>query len=235
MAKRSVRRGNRVHGSRASRLLALLDEIGLEDNTAIILVGDHGEEFFERGWLGHTASLHHEVIQVPLIVRLPGFQPRSRIMSQVVETRAIFPTVLDYLGVRYSDRPLSGSLLGPGFGADAGSRTAARSTEPSLAFSMCNLDEPACRDQGKCVRLASVQLDDWKLIEDSRLERTFLYDLKQDPLEMNDLSAIETDRLIALQGHLETWEQSLISFDGATERPDLSDEELERLRALGYL
>lgn len=81
------------------RLLDFLEARGLGSRTLVVLVSDHGEEFLERGWLGHTVSLHEELIHVPLIIRLPGRPPVRPEVERVVETRAIFPTILEYVGL----------------------------------------------------------------------------------------------------------------------------------------
>lgn len=56
----------------------LLDELarrGLDRDTLVVVVGDHGDEFFEHGSIGHRQTLHEEVLRVPVILRLPGRLP----------------------------------------------------------------------------------------------------------------------------------------------------------------
>ncbi|HPJ71494.1 MAG TPA: sulfatase, partial [bacterium] len=55
-----------------SRLLGLLESLGLFENTVVVVTSDHGEEFMEHGRIGHTRSLYRELLQVPLIVRPAG-------------------------------------------------------------------------------------------------------------------------------------------------------------------
>jgi len=52
-------------------LLDYLEETGLDDNTIVIIHGDHGEELKDHGKGGHE-SLYSECSNVPLIVRIPG-------------------------------------------------------------------------------------------------------------------------------------------------------------------
>jgi arylsulfatase A-like enzyme len=54
------------------RVLAELERAGLADETLVVVVADHGDEFFEHGGIGHRRTLHEEVVRVPLILRLPG-------------------------------------------------------------------------------------------------------------------------------------------------------------------
>lgn len=53
------------------RVLSDIEELGIGGRTAVILVGDHGEEMFERGGFGHGRHLHDEVLRVPLIIAYP--------------------------------------------------------------------------------------------------------------------------------------------------------------------
>lgn len=59
-------------------LVAGLKERGLDDDALIVFTADHGEEILDRGWIGHTVSLHKELVRVPLIVRLPSGDAERR-------------------------------------------------------------------------------------------------------------------------------------------------------------
>jgi arylsulfatase A-like enzyme len=77
------------------RVVGALKETGLYDNTAIIIVSDHGHGF-GLGRVGHFAT-HPEITRIPLIMRLPGVEPRTR--YDVIAQRDIFPTLFDYLDI----------------------------------------------------------------------------------------------------------------------------------------
>ena len=53
----------------------LLEERGLLDDTIVVLLGDHGEEFFEHGTLGHGQEFTNEQIRTPFVLHLPGRAP----------------------------------------------------------------------------------------------------------------------------------------------------------------
>jgi arylsulfatase A-like enzyme len=58
------------------RLRSCLDRLGYDANTMIIAVSDHGEEFLDHGRWGHWESnLYDEILKVPLIIRMPNWQP----------------------------------------------------------------------------------------------------------------------------------------------------------------
>lgn len=66
-------------------------------NTYIIIVSDHGEEFFEHKHLDHRNSLYKELVHIPMIIAGPGIKP-SRLPNpfSLVD---VMPTALDLLGI----------------------------------------------------------------------------------------------------------------------------------------
>ena len=88
------------------RLLAPLRERIEAGEMIVVFTGDHGEEFFEHGLLGHAAyRFVNERTQVPLVFCLPDGEPHPIPLSAHVD---VMPTLLDALGVRaepelYSD------------------------------------------------------------------------------------------------------------------------------------
>jgi arylsulfatase A-like enzyme len=104
-----------------ARLLHALEESGAAPRTAVIVTSDHGDEFFEHGDKGHKRTLYREIIQVPLVMRVPGMAA-----GQVIETPVslvdLAPTILDLLAVP-APPGLSGQSLVP---ALAGARLSER-------------------------------------------------------------------------------------------------------------
>ncbi len=78
------------------RIVNTLDAAGLMDSTVLIVTGDHGEEFFEHGLMGHTSSFSDYQIKTPFVVHYPGETPRrvERLTSHV----DIVPTIMESLG-----------------------------------------------------------------------------------------------------------------------------------------
>ncbi len=92
-------------------ILHALDARGLASTTLVIVVADHGEEFFEHGTLGHRHNLYEEVVRVPLLVRLPAVLPAGVTVPGPVSSSDVLPTVLDILGLPHQDGPGSASFL----------------------------------------------------------------------------------------------------------------------------
>ena len=81
-----------------AKVIAMLDEDPeLRDNTIVVFTGDHGEEFFEKGRLGHNSTFSEEQIRIPLILKLPGATPS--VCNKMTHHTDIVPTLAPYLGI----------------------------------------------------------------------------------------------------------------------------------------
>ncbi len=95
-------------------LLAALRSRGKLDNTIVVFVADHGEEFHERGGWTHGHSLNRELVQVPLIVRLPdslgeaAAAGRGRRIRGHASLMDLFPTLEEACALTYRPRMKSG-------------------------------------------------------------------------------------------------------------------------------
>ena len=90
------------------QLLGVLRSTGLYDKAMIVLTADHGEALGEHGRLGHGGDLHAEVLDIPLLVKLPGVGGgrRIRLPAQQID---LVPTLLGRLGLALPDgRALAG-------------------------------------------------------------------------------------------------------------------------------
>jgi arylsulfatase A-like enzyme len=80
----------------------VMDELkrrGMLDNTLIIVTSDHGEHFGDHNRLGHMNSLYRQLLQVPLLMRLPGRVPAGLVVSTPVTLRDLPRTILSITGV----------------------------------------------------------------------------------------------------------------------------------------
>lgn len=78
------------------RIYDALEQQGLLENTILVVTGDHGEEFMEKGFWGHNSSFVEEQVRTPLVVSLPGMGHRS--IESISSHLDISPTLLHYLG-----------------------------------------------------------------------------------------------------------------------------------------
>jgi len=81
------------------RLIGKLRELGVLDDTIVVVTSDHGEAFLEHGQLTHGETLYQEEVRVPLIVRFPRAVPTDLAVRTPVQSFDLFPTVLALLGI----------------------------------------------------------------------------------------------------------------------------------------
>jgi hypothetical protein len=107
---------NALHEGDAAlgQLLRGLRELGIEDDTVVIVAGDHGEAFGEHpGNFAHTMFTYEENVRVPYVIAAPGVvngQVRVQRVASIIDTA---PTVLDLMGLPAESRHQGTSLLGP--------------------------------------------------------------------------------------------------------------------------
>lgn len=221
------------------RLLEHLENLGRLDDTIVAVTSDHGEEFFEHGMKGHRKNLHDESLLVPLLIRYPPLVPPGRVVQEQVRLMDVPGTLAALAGVTL---PLGfGARGGPAFTqpgdlsafiVEAG-RGAADTTLESGAPPEDALARVAFGDlHGSW---SSVRTGERKLLQRTgERSREQLFDLSEDPGELAGIAgdSQERDELRTLLGK---WK----SFWGRRRPPsidiELSDEQLETLRALGYI
>ncbi|MCL4243516.1 MAG: sulfatase-like hydrolase/transferase, partial [Candidatus Dadabacteria bacterium] len=204
---------------------AALKQYGIYDDALIILTSDHGEEFWDHGGFEHGHTLYNEVINVPLVIKLPGMKSGER-RSEEVGTRRIPATVLDVAGVEHG----SDSMM-------------AESLTPLLQEGRAGYSLPPITSTGVLYYENKESVVFWgsKFIRSMVSGHEELYDLKTDPGERNRLP-------LAQNGGLADKGRGLLSEDreeagkagrelGVSEakKVDLDNEKKEQLKALNYL
>jgi len=84
------------------KLLAKLEDLGVRDNTLIVVAGDHGEGLGEHGEQTHSLLTYDATLHTPLIFHSPKLMPSGHVVRKVVSNVDIVPTILDLLGVESS-------------------------------------------------------------------------------------------------------------------------------------
>jgi membrane-anchored protein YejM (alkaline phosphatase superfamily) len=98
----------------AGRVIEALKSRGLFENTILCITGDHGEEFFENGFFGHTSNFTREQVHVPFLLSGPGIE--VGIESGPTSHTDLPTTLLELLGAdpaARSDWTLGDNLLAP--------------------------------------------------------------------------------------------------------------------------
>jgi arylsulfatase A-like enzyme len=84
------------------KFIDFLKEKNLYENSIIILIADHGEQFNEHDGLFHGQSIYNEEIHIPLIIKFPHGEFSGTQIETIVSQVDILPTILDYLGIKIS-------------------------------------------------------------------------------------------------------------------------------------
>jgi arylsulfatase A-like enzyme len=214
-------------------LFAELSETGLLDDALVIVTSDHGEVLYDRAlYIGHTFTLHDEVLRVPLIVRRVGQQEGER-RDDLVDSTDILPMVLDELGL---ERPRGLAGRNP-LGADASNKSFVRGEAAHTGARFI-------RDDDRKVVTSIRALDDPRIqlpgpLRD-RIERgPQWYDLIADENERHNRYAIanQTEPTALLYRQLEEVLGRELAGDAKRVENgprELSEAEKAELRSLGY-
>ncbi len=188
------------------RLRRGLESLDRWRDTMIVVVADHGEEFWDHGGFEHGHAHWRELLRVPLIVKTPG-RKAGVVRNDLVRLLDITPTVLQFAGLP-PDESLPGRPL--------------RQGGPRHAIAQGTLWAGDVR---------SIRSEAGTLIVDAAQDREW-YFAADDPLELHDLSGSEPEIVAPLRKALlalpPLGERASKGYE-----PDL--ETRARLRALGYL
>lgn len=80
------------------KLFTTLTDTGLDQNTVVVVVADHGEGLGEHQFVGHAFVVFEELVRVPLLIRYPEVFPAGQRIATPVSTRRIFHTLLELAG-----------------------------------------------------------------------------------------------------------------------------------------
>jgi len=197
-------------------ILKRLDELGLAENTIVVFTSDHGEMMGAHG-LYAKAVMYEESVRVPLIIRVPG--GKAQIVDDPVSHIDLLPTLLDLADAdpQYG-RYLHGSSLrtvieGSSRPADGVFVQWNPNDAARLHRTVPHTIKEIPIHEVEAVRRASfrtvVTRDGWKLAM-SDLDRNQLFNLNEDPYEMNNLygEASYSPVVQRLRGRIEDWQRS---------------------------
>lgn len=167
--------------AQVGKFLEKMRELGMDDNTVLIISADHGELLGEQGLLNHTQGLYEPVLRVPLMVRHPAVPGSAGArLKQLVQRIDLMPSILEIAGASQLGLGLQGRSFVPLLkdpSAPWREYAFARSSRnvPFLTGTVPLIDERVARDA--C----------WKLHHYLYKDSWELYDLCSDPLETKDL------------------------------------------------
>ena len=200
------------------RIMKLLDELQLAENTVVIFSSDNGgvggyvrEGVKQAGDVTDNAplrsgkgSLYEGGVRDPFIVRWPKAIPAGGVCDVPTIHVDVFPTLLDLAGAERPERQtLDGESLVPLFKDSQASlnRTAIYQHFPGYLG--------AGTDSWRTTPVGTIQVGDWKLMEffeDGRLE---LYNLHDDIGETKNLASVLPDKTRELHTQMLAWRQAV--------------------------
>ena len=206
--------------------LALLEELGIAEETAVIVTSDHGRTDYGRPESWRARGVHQGEMHVPLIMRVPGLdqQPVSEFLAHGTD---LVPTLLELLGVE-ADDSLDGLSLLPALTGTTLDREMI-----SSCGHYCGVPQRLLRtNRWKLIRsyadatadLAPFYSEDdrHKMLTD--YPRCELYDMEGDPEETVNLAADEPEVLAEMLERLEAWKRE------NADDPDAPDPIIEAAR-----
>ncbi len=226
----------RLADQRLGSVIREFETRGIWNDTLFLLISDHGEELGCHGGWQHDQSVFEEMIRVPLIIKLPDGSHSGRRVKRPVSLVSLLPTILDTLQIETAPVEGASTLLQP-FTGEGEIAQDTMWTVVGMRENRKKYFRPWKEDRGDLnIALRKGPL---KGIWNFELEKAELYDLDSDPHEHLDLSpsnpaAIE-EMVATAEAWLTTCRSSTDAAAAVPEAADLSEESLDRLRALGYV
>jgi arylsulfatase A-like enzyme len=202
------------------RILQRLDQLNLQDDTIVVVLSDHGEEFLEHGMFLH-AQLFEEILRVPLVMTFPeriGIEAQR--IGDPVRLVDMTPTLLDLAGIS-PPTGMHGSSLVPLLRGGDG----------------VEVEVLASWAEG---HRWSIRQGSWKLIREGKSggRQLSLFDLAADPRELEDLAISHAEMATKMDERmlqLQTDAAASLNAIAPRQPQDLSRPVRQRLEALGYI
>ncbi len=195
-----------IHGYYAStsyvdaqigKVLDGLDELGLADDTIVVLWGDHGFHLGDLGiWTKHTN--YEQANRIPIIVRAPGVAQPGTATQQLAETVDIFPTLAELAGLPAPQvpQPIDGESL------------VSVLRDPAERVRDHAYHVYPKRKLGRAIRTERFRMVEWLRICDTVENAEYeLYDYRDDPQEIKNLAVERPTELARLKAILATYPQ----------------------------
>jgi arylsulfatase A-like enzyme len=184
-------------------LFTTLESLGIVDETIVVLNSDHGETLYDHEcWFDHH-GIYDNTLRVPLIIRYPGKVPAGKRVPGYCQHKDLMPTLMELMelapGLKYEGQSLMQLITGE-----------KQAFDTEFYITECTW-----------MRKHGWRTPEWKLIV--ALEPDFhfkppaeLYDLVNDPDELNNLADEKPDIVASLRERMETFIARRESEEGIT-------------------
>ncbi len=210
-------------------LLDLLEKSGLSESTVVVITADHGQSLNEHGWLGHALQIYDESVRIPLIIRYPREIVPGTVIAGPALLLDVTPTLLGYAGIAPESAEFAGQDLRP-FIEGAAEIPADRAVflqRQRFPEGKGFLTEVVRGEKFGVLRYP------WKYIEAPEQESYELFDLRNDPGELENVHANFPETAAELAGTLRAFRTEF--GKPPAQEAEVPSENEEALRALGYI
>lgn len=216
---------NLIHGYYASssfvdaqigKVLDELKRLDLNDNTIVVLWGDHGFHLGDLGiWTKHTN--YEQATRIPILIQAPGVAQPGSVTQQLAESVDIYPTLAQLAGLPAPEVPqsLDGQSLVPVLeNPEAQVRDHAYHVYPK-------------RKLGRAIRTARYRMVEWKAIGAHQDTAEYeLYDYQKDPLESRNLAEQQPEIVEQLKKILAEYPDPIDPNQPRYQSPEIKQREL---------
>jgi choline-sulfatase len=213
-------------------LVKKIKSLGLDRDSLIVFMADHGEELGEKGYWGHGRYVYEGSIRVPLGFSGPGIAVDRKVDNQV-ELLDLAPTMLAYAGIP-AGKDMKGRDLIP--------YLEGRKTWPAHYLIYYETYPGAVRGEG-AEKIADLKKPTWIGLKMDELKVSYrlasshweMFNLKNDPGEEKNLADPVNKNFIVYSNHLLAWYKGWEKYAVIGRTDLLNEEDRKRLEALGYL
>ncbi len=228
-------------------LIRKLDELGLSNDTLLVISADHGETFGAHGVCLHQAP-YRDTLLTPALFRLPGLIPAGETINRLTRNIDIAPTILDIAGLPPLELAQGRSLL-PDMKGRPG-------PEPfiladGIRYEGNDPQKPWIARSSYIERSGGALWSYYEMVKPKGGEQqepdmqgqSELYCLDEDPWEENNVVAQHPERAKKMQARLaevfraneRTYWHDVKPFASAGKAVELDEAEQQDLRGIGYL
>ncbi len=201
----------------------LHERLGWDRNTLVIVLSDHGEEFYDHDDRKHGASLYQEVMRIPLMVYFPG-RFASRRIADPVSIVDVLPTLRELMADKTKPLAAGRSLVPLLEGSPA---------RPRPVFGMFRHETP---DLEVLYERQAILAQNWKFVRHTEPLAEELFHLDDDPYEQRNAIRERPEAAAKLRAELDRFLAEAPRLDRSfAEGVRQTDEATEHLRALGYV
>ncbi len=195
---------------------------GMLENALVVFLSDHGEGFDHGLYCRHGPFVYESSVRIPLGFRFPERRYGGRTITDLVQSIDVAPTICDFLGISRPEDSEGRSLMPLLEGRDEGERAAFIQRRHYGEENRFGLPS----------RLYAIRTKCWKYIHspDGKPE---LYDLVEDPGELENLATGGVEPPARLRERLDLWIERAEA--GAPEDAEIGEEARSKLKSLGYL